>query len=185
MLKFASIDPGKWSVSVAIWTEHDCTCRLCPKNSVRLTWAGLLNNPHKEDQAERAERWGQLARVVNAMIAVKTGDVSAATSLILEIPQVYGGVRDEDPNDLIDLAGVQGAIVGVTGAVVEWSPLPREWKGQLPKEVSAQRVEAKLTEEEKRRIEWPAKRLRHNVYDAIHMGIVFLERYGYREFRDK
>jgi hypothetical protein len=164
---FASIDPGKHACGVAVWSGGN------------LIWASWVKNPFaKTHGKERVERWRDMGKMV-AVHLQKWGRYGVG--LILEIPQVYSGERDEDKNDLLDLAGVQGAIVGATGFDVEWSPVPREWKGQLPKEISVKRVEAKLSSEEKARIEWPAKSYRHNVYDAIHLGIVFLEREGLRQ----
>lgn len=49
---------------------------------------------------------------------------------------------------------------------------PRTWKGNIPKEVSKLRVERTLSEAEWGAIRWPsAKGLRHNVTDAIHLGL--------------
>jgi hypothetical protein len=165
MANFVSIDPGKNACGVAVWYEY------------KLSWAGFVKNPYtKALGKERAEKWGDMARAVHKAIQGEIRDYS----LLLEIPQVYDGFTDNDKNDLIDLAGVQGAIVGVTGAPVEWSPLPKEWKGQLPKKVSEKRVDSKLSQEEKARIEWPSPSLCHNVYDALHLGLVHLEREGLR-----
>jgi hypothetical protein len=169
MVNFVSIDPGKNACGVAVWIDY------------YLSWAGWIKNPLLKDPGkERAARWGDMAYMVNTVCVSKIH--TQPYSLILEIPQVYDGFSDEDKNDLIDLAGVQGAIVGVSNVEVEWSPLPREWKGQLPKEISERRVDSKLSQDEKDRISWPAKSYRHNVYDAIHLGIVHLERKGLRDF---
>jgi hypothetical protein len=172
MSRLVSIDPGKHACSIACW--HDYT----------LVHAAWIENLFRRDQGkERADSWGDLGKRVADVIGTELGS-SAPISLIVEVPQIYPGPRREDPNDLIDLAGVLGAIIGVTRASVVWSPFPRQWKGQAPKEVTQQRVEAKLSDLEKGMIEWPASRLRHNVYDAIHLGIVYLERQGLRNFRE-
>lgn len=169
----ASIDPGKHACGLAIW-------RLIP--DVRLVKAEWVRNPFKDEPGvERAERWGDMARQVAGVIS-RWQQIGWKVSLLLEIPQVYSGESEKDKNDLLDLAGVQGAIVGATNCDVEWSPLPKEWKGQLPKEVSEKRVDSKLLDSEKALIQWPAKSYRHNVYDAIHLGIVYLEREGLRDF---
>jgi len=161
----ASIDPGKNACGVAVWYPNI------------LIWAGYVKNPFSKIGKERAEKWGDMGRTVTGILG-RWKDYGI--SLVLEIPQVYTGPQDEDRNDLLDLAGVQGAIVGASRFPVEWSPVPREWKGQLPKEVSEKRVDAKLTPVEKQRIEWPAKSYCHNVYDALHLGLVHLEREGLR-----
>ncbi len=164
-----SIDPGLHKVAVAVWGLD-----------YRLIWAGLVVHQH-DPGTERAQKWKDMANWVEC--AIQAAGCLMDIEFVCEIPKVYSGVRKEDPNDLIDLAGVVGAIVSTpTFATVEWSPLPSEWKGQLPKSVTQTRVEAKLTLAEKAVIEWPAKTLRHNVYDAIHLGIVHLEREGLRDF---
>lgn len=173
-MRHVSIDPGKHACSIACW--KDC----------QLNYAGMVNNPFKDSPGkERAEQWGNLGRMVAGVIATylpKHFDTDPV-SLIVEVPQIYPGVREEDPNDLIDLAGVLGAVICAAAySTVRWSPFPREWKGQLPKEVTKTRVEKKLTDAEKTAIEWPKPRLRHNVYDAIHLGIVYLDRQGLRSF---
>lgn len=178
---YVSVDPGKHACGVAVWDED---------TAGQLIWAGYVKNHFKDEPGkERAERWGDMAREVVSMMkwaVMKSLNSNLLRdtkfSLILEIPQVYEGPQDEDRNDLIDLAGVQGAVVGAMGndADVEWSPQPREWKGQIPKEVTQKRVDKRLSAAEQGKIEWPAKSLKHNVYDALHMGLVFLEKQGIR-----
>lgn len=168
--KIVSIDPGLEKVALAIWD---------PADNFSLEYACLTRCEHPVGM-ERAQKWLEMASCVQAELHERLG---SPLDLVVEIPQVYPGVRNEDPNDLIDLAGVLGAIIGALGNVsVEWSPKPREWKGQLPKKVTKQRVDAKLVASEKASILWPIQSLAHNVYDAIHLGIVYLEREGLREF---
>lgn len=169
----ASIDPGKWACGLAVWSL----------DKGQLVHASWVRNPWKNEPGqERPEIWGDTARQVTAMLAHRWQPYGQV-NLVLEIPQVYEKASEKDKNDLIDLAGVQGAIVGgFPQGFVEWSPKPAEWKGQLPKEVSEKRVDSKLTAAEKALIDWPAESYRHNVYDAIHLGIVYLEREGLRDF---
>lgn len=165
--KIVSVDPGLAKVALAIWN----------RNTFELERACLVQHSH-EVGTERVQKWRDMAYWVN----VEVGDLGEV-DLVMEVPQIYGGPRAEDPNDLLDLAGVLGAIASSFAiAEVQWSPLPREWKGQLPKEITQKRVDAKLSPMEKAKIQWPIKSLAHNVYDAIHLGIVYLEREGLREF---
>lgn len=165
MPRIISIDPGLKKVAYAIWNADGTLDR-----------AGLVTRDF-EPGIERAQKWKEIAEDTDIFVDLSR---TADQVLVIEIPQVYSGARDEDPNDLIDLAGVVGAIASLLGGTVEWSPLPREWKGQLPKEISQKRVEAKLSESEKAKIKWPAKHLRHNVYDALHLGLTYLAREGLR-----
>lgn len=100
--------------------------------------------------------------------------------VVIECPQIYATRHQKgSQQDLIDLAVVVGQIkeraiaLGHTVDLV----LPREWKGQTPKEVSAQRVNETLSPLEWRRISLGGRKAdHHNVYDAIHMGLVILGR---------
>ncbi len=167
---FVAVDPGKNACAVSIWES----------NTYSLVHASLVKNPFAKTLGkERAEKWGDMGKAVSRMILDTTHTV-LDVSLILEIPQVYDGPQDEDKNDLLDLAGVQGAIVAASGFEVAWSPLPREWKGQLKKHHSVERVTARLSETEFARVQWPIKSLCHNVWDALHLGLVHLEREGLR-----
>ena len=168
--KIVSIDPGLAKVAVAVWD---------PADNFSLEYACLVRCEHPVGM-ERAQKWREMADCVVAELMEKLGN---PLDLVVEVPQIYSGARKEDPNDLIDLAGVLGAIIGALPQVsVEWSPKPREWKGQLPKTATKQRVDSKLVASEKACISWPIQSLAHNVYDAIHLGIVYLEREGLREF---
>lgn len=160
-MPYLSVDPGKHDCGLALWDDTGGLVR-----------AGFVQTPHGGTQ--RVAIWTGTANAVLAWLR------NCKPDLILEIPQVYGGPRSNDPNDLLDLAGVQGAVAALVGGTVLWSPLPREWKGQLPKAVSQARVNAALSDAEKARILWPTASLRHNVFDALHLGIVYLQRHRVR-----
>lgn len=162
-----SIDPGLHKVAFACW-DHATGL---------LLEARLVEHKH-EIATERGQKWKDIASTLHVFIPQRD------TDWVIEVPQVYRDMKGKDPNDLVDLGGVLGAVVatGLFESHVVWSPLPREWKGQLPKEVTQKRVNAKLSNQEKTLIKWPIPSLCHNVYDAIHLGIVYMEREGLREF---
>jgi hypothetical protein len=97
----------------------------------------------------------------------------------LEVPQVYQGSKQlGDPDDLLQLAGVVGAIasLGFRGSVD--GVAPREWKGTIKPDIVIARVQAILTPEETARVELPtAKGLQHNVWDAVGIGLYTVGRY--------
>lgn len=169
MPKVISIDPGLARVAYAVWD---------PETGALLR-AGLVIKEH-DIATERAQKWADTAWAVDDELGLSNGE---EIWLVVEVPQVYSGPREEDPNDLIDLAGVCGAIAAkVLCGRVEWSPKPREWKGQAPKRITVARVDERLKAEETELIEWPSvKRFEQDVYDALHLGIVYLEREGLRE----
>lgn len=105
-------------------------------------------------------------------------------TLVIEIPQVYRqGVSKGDPNDLIQLVGVAGAIIG-TGFQKVVTKLPKEWKGQVPKPtdtkkpyIIAERAKKRLSHKEYDRVLLPTN-VRHqwDVWDAIGLGLSHLRR---------
>ncbi len=105
-------------------------------------------------------------------------DVLPTDNAIIELPQIYPGPRDEDPNDLIQVARCVGQWecelrrAGATVRLVH----PREWKGSVPKTVHNARVLAALTDAERARLpKLPASKL-HNVLDAVGLGLWLLKR---------
>ncbi len=88
--------------------------------------------------------------------------------------QVYGrGVGN--PNDLLPLSFVCGGIQSVFDVQKRFMPLPRQWKGSVPKEIFARRIMLELTPEElkifdEKKKDIP-KSLLHNVVDAIGLGL--------------
>lgn len=167
-MRYVTIDPGLHKVAYAIWNERGT-----------LLGAGLVNHSH-DPGIPRAQKWRDVAEWTDVACTLDSGE---QVVLVIEIPQIYNTheAKKKDPNDLIDLAGVVGAIASkICVGYVDWSPLPREWKGQLPKEISVKRVEEKLSAKEKILIKWPAKSLRHNVYDALHLGLTYLAKKGLR-----
>lgn len=112
---------------------------------------------------------------------------------VVEWPQVYreghrgdagGRGRDADPNDLLGLAAIAGAIAAHVN--VE-TIRPADWKGNLPKPkrgqpyVVATRVASRLEGAE--RLAWDQgyasvpQSLRHNVADAVGIGLHALGRF--------
>jgi hypothetical protein len=104
-----------------------------------------------------------------------------ADSLVIEIPRVYPGARQEvPPNDLVRLALRAGEVKGLYRSIsVETHELfPRDWKGGLDKDTSHYRVLAVLTEQERALVEAAKlpKTKKHNMLDAIGVGLHHLKR---------
>lgn len=166
-----SIDPGLNHCGFAVWSSH--------KNMI---FAGLSKNPSIKTIA-RPERWcaGAGALVRKVMGLPEITDFTQSLAIVIEIPVVrQRGSGKGDPNDLIDVAGVAAACVqafkNTIGTHVAWAPKPEEWKGQAPKSVTELRVKEKLSDTERKLIEPVNPGVIHNVYDAIHLGLVFLKR---------
>lgn len=153
-----AVDPGLRACGVSVWDPWGV-----------LYGAAYVKGP-KEGRGPSA--WASMAAEVREYI-----DCTPITHLVVEIPQVYQRAHSKgDPNDLIQLAGVAGAIVGrLSGAPNMLGPLPAEWKGQVPKEIHHARVRAALTADELTRVALPsAKSLAHNVWDAVALGLWYV-----------
>ena len=103
-----------------------------------------------------------------------------AGDCIIEVPQVYPGQQQKgDQNDLINLAVTVGRYAERATACGFHVTLvkPREWKGQLPKDVCWQRVRETLTSFELDKLEKVPKSRAHNMHDAIGLGTWFQKRW--------
>lgn len=157
------VDPGLRRCGVALFRPEGT-----------LEHAFLATNPVQAERGPKA--WREMAQEVSRQARWRGLGIMTALKrdLILEVPQVYAGSKAiGDPADLIELAGVDGAIaaemaawaVGVTGIH------PHAWKGNVPPDTLCERVEAALQQHEIDKIHRCAKSLRHNVLDAIGIGL--------------
>ncbi len=104
-------------------------------------------------------------------------ELALPDTFVFEVPQVYrGAARGADPADLLEIAGVVGAVAGNSPATNRVHFLPRMWKGQVPKDVHNKRVEAALSSAELSNIETRLVTQRHNTLDAVGLGLFFLGR---------
>jgi hypothetical protein len=103
-----------------------------------------------------------------------------AGDCIIEVPQVYPGQQQKgDQNDLIKLAVMVGRYADRATACGFCIKLvkPREWKGQLPKDVCWKRVRETLTSFELTKLAKLPKSRAHNMHDAIGLGTWFQKRW--------
>lgn len=109
------------------------------------------------------------------------GDVD---ELVVEWPQIYAtrirsGESTGDPNDLLGLAAVDGAVAAHMWETPVARYLPREWKGQLTKEACHHRIQTRLDEGEMARLTQASEEagsLAHNAWDAVGIGLHHLGR---------
>lgn len=114
----------------------------------------------------------------NNVVAEKIGRNG---QLCVERPRVYNGRSAKgDTQDLLDLSVEVGFFCGVAfeRGVAFATVLPEEWKGQVPKNVTAARLDRTLTAAEWEQVPlMPRKRVpNHNVLDAIAIGCRMLNR---------
>ncbi len=99
-------------------------------------------------------------------------------SVVIERPTVYPR-SPVPPNDIVELAITAGGLACSFDGPVEWV-LPRTWKGTIPKEIMAERIIMALTPKERSVLDGVkcAASARHNVIDAIGLGLWHLKRLG-------
>lgn len=95
--------------------------------------------------------------------------------LCIEYPQIYRIPGMVNPNILLNLAFFCGLISSNFGAKRDLSPRPSEWKGNLSKDKKNQQIAESLDRWSKKALERDlaatTKHLRHNVIDAVGLGL--------------
>lgn len=166
-----AVDPGLRGCGVAVFRETD------------LIWAGYAVGA-TDTNVRRADAWRAMVRGVQAALAGVGGlldEQLRPQHLAIELPQVYrdshqrGAKRGTDPNDLIELGAVVGGVEELLGCATTVY-LPREWKGQAPKEIVHDRARARLSAAETAAVKLPRASLAHNVWDAVALGLRHLGR---------
>ena len=151
-MSLIAVDPAKLSVG---WAAFE---------GARLRSCGLIR------QLERGSFLLDLGR----MFADLEGP-----EVVIEVPQVYQQRSwAGDPNDLIDVALTAGSVQGFARLCRTILVRPRQWKGTRSKSVCNKLTLKSLDEGERliyERIAVP-RHLRHNVLDAIGIGLWRLER---------
>ena len=127
-----------------------------------LYHAALIRPGREKDLLARAQG---ITRTAREWIGNRRVDL-----VIAEWPQVYSGSA-ADPNALLALAAVSAAIANQFPFAEHRSVLPHEWKGSLDGEVMAKRIEGRLSPEELAAIEPCPASIRHNVLDAVGIGL--------------
>lgn len=160
-----SIDPGlavDGGTGAAIWRES------------RLAAVGLFASKGRFEQ-----RLKDIHDRIQGFVTVNCPySRSLADLVVIEKMQVYKRSKG-DPEDLIDLSILGGRLstLGLECRFVE----PAAWKGQVPKTVVERLVRERLTASENETLREAlvgiAAGKRHNVYDAVGIGLHHLGRW--------
>lgn len=150
-----AVDPGLHACGVAIFTDS------------------VLQDASYIQSDSKYTALNMIAQSMVYSVLAKTGRMYG--NMVIELPQVYP-VSKGDPNDLISLAVVIGALVEGFGGHYTQLVKPREWGGQTPKKTKNQRVLKALRESEKAKIVSVGAK-DHNTLDAIGIGLWKLGRY--------
>lgn len=149
-----AVDPGKKQCGVAYFAGTDLIC------------CALVKAPREHSDTY------ETALAVAEWFFDRIDPTSPPDLLVVEHQQIYGGIRSQNPNDLLPLAQVVGGIFARIPHRRRVNPLPRVWKGTTPKEIFSERLRAGLSENERRLLSdlKMAKSTEHNVLDAIGLG---------------
>jgi len=138
----------------------------------RLATCGLV-----QPSAERLE--DRIAEI-HLELQLRVWDYGERDEVVIEKMKVYVFAKQKgSQGDLIDLAHLGGRCTGLgkRAVLVE----PADWKGQVPKDVVKGLAEAQLDAEElatlKACLAGIAVSKRHNVYDAVGIGLWRLRRW--------
>lgn len=134
-------------------------------NGSNLADCGLIKAPTKLGQEPMP------ARIAWVVAAIRTA-APKADILLMEWPQIYAGGGKGDPNGLMAITAIIGGLIALYDSDRCRLVLPREWKGQVPKDVHNARVVASLDGRGRAILDAcdAAPSLRHNVIDAIGLG---------------
>lgn len=149
-----SVDPGV-GTGVAVW-EDDL-----------LVWAGVLSNTTTRKAGEAYAAALEEARDLLARYP--------AALVVLELPQVYG-VRATRVADLVYLAAYAGEFAASCAPAARVYVEPADWKGQAPKDVVHRRIGKVLRPSELAALGACLPSLRHNMLDAVGIGLARLGR---------
>jgi hypothetical protein len=131
----------------------------------RVTHAGVVWTPPDMPLRHRA----QLIRNTIAA-ALASAKPDRPNRYVIELPRIYPMQRQKgDPNDIVDLAYVAGALddLGFPGELIT----PRDWKGTMKADAMTRWIVGRLEPEEKAIVEKIPKGRRHNAVDAIGLGL--------------
>ncbi len=161
--QFIAIDPSISELGLAVF------------ESFEITRVKRIKGPKTAGDQEANRLRLLLGHLQHELWSIMTlGTRYGGWDLVIEWPEVYAA-RKTDPNDLLLLAGVVGAIIGQFDWRTVYSYRPKEWKGQVPKEIHNDRVMKKLPEKIITELDRIPKTYRHNVVDACGLALFHKE----------
>lgn len=153
----------------------------------RLLVAGRVRVTKRAYQSD-GERWLGVAQDILDFAEVHGAYViEDIETIVFERPQIYRATKSKgDPNQLIGLAGIAMALVGLCkgcSPLKILSPTPDEWTGQVEKDTKgsakdsprARRILSRLDDAERKLV--PNQ---HDAIDAVGLGLHALDRYEVR-----
>lgn len=155
-----TIDPGIRGAGVALFDSMQ----------KRLYRAAYVQNPCT--QGDDLEACLSLGRAVSTWFRRHTTNPENLSKFIAEWPRIYRLAKLKgDPNDLPPLVGVDAATAAYLAPVVAERLFPEQWKGQVDADIMTDRILFRLLPEELAVLEPCPKRFRHNMIDAVGIGL--------------
>ncbi|MEI6791235.1 MAG: hypothetical protein WCK42_08650 [Myxococcaceae bacterium] len=158
-----AIDPGLQATGWAVLSDKTGTLLSC----------GMVR-PFA--QVSQTHSIAELRSKIMKIWEERVGFSKNPVALAVELPQIYQQkFLKGDPNDLIPLSVMSGLFWASFNPGKCFLPRPATWKGQVPKDVMQERIISKLSTSSKRilaeSLQTVPKYLRHNVYDAVGIGL--------------
>lgn len=168
-----AVDPGvrEMGLTVATFDGHPVDAWLA-----RSTAKARQLKGQRIPAPEGPLAWRGMAGAALADLQER-GFIERIAVLVLEWPEVYmnplmkttakGKRFKTNPNDLLELAAIEGALVWGLPAMERYERFkPREWKKSFPKEDYQKAIMAALKPEGRALVERTAESLRHNVIES-------------------
>ncbi len=127
-----AIDPGLRDLGAALFDGDE------------LDRVAVLVNPNRRGRDVPA--WAAMGDLVRSRFP-------SADELVIEMMVVRAGRRDVDPDDLMQLVGIAGVLVGLYAPIPARVVRPEDWKGRVKKRIHHQRIVGALNPNERRIIE--------------------------------
>ena len=174
-----SIDPGLRGCGVSKYFYYDkilvdasyVTNTIKKDERNTLHHKAVYNIYNTRNTFYRAERWVALA------LAVEKWAGEPISIVVVEAMTIYPHLKG-DPSDLLEIQAVVGAILARFPDAVHVAVDARTWKGQVPRDIFAARIEKKLRERGWwDRVQIPSRKTHLNdVLHAAGLGLWYLER---------
>jgi len=162
-----AIDPSINSVGCAIF-----------KKKTKQLVAKILLHPGKISKESYLSKARDIIdQITDVMFKYDTRPGYPSVQLVTEIPQHFGvgGYMARESGAILKLTFIAGMIYNITDTVISYEP--NQWKGQLPKDVVARRLQKLYPEENIYDVKKKKFIMDHNVVDACAIGHVYL--YGH------
>jgi len=139
-------------------------CAIFSKNKKELLSAALLH-PSKDAKSDYMEKSFSLYTKVRHLV-----EKNQIETIVLEMPEHWdtAGFMSRESGAIQKLVFIAGMVYSLRFSVNVKTVTPRGWKGQLPKDVTRNRLTKFYSPSFYTEDEW--KKLDHNIVDAIGLG---------------